>query len=101
MSLKLVELQVALPRTQDIGKIQEQLEQRGQHMQEQLAIGIEEEEKRKRKQVNNKNKNEKAELTNGNNDAEFQQSKTKENEEEEFTNDEQHPYKGNIIDYKG
>ncbi|MFS1518400.1 hypothetical protein [Bacillus sp. SM2101] len=101
MSLKLVELQVALPRTQDIGKIQEQLEQRGQHMQDQLAIGIQEEEKRKRKQVNSKSKNEKAELTNDHNDKEFQQSTTKKNQEEEITEDEHHPYKGNIIDYKG
>ena len=32
MSLKAIEMQVALPRTLDAGKIQEQMQQRGQNM---------------------------------------------------------------------
>ncbi|MFY0542762.1 hypothetical protein [Brevibacillus sp. H7] len=36
MSLKAVELQVALPRTQEISRIQEQLQQKSMHEQQQL-----------------------------------------------------------------
>ncbi|PXW92504.1 hypothetical protein DES38_10285 [Streptohalobacillus salinus] len=37
MSWKAVEMQVALPRTQDAGKIQEQMQQRGQFMQNMIS----------------------------------------------------------------
>ena len=37
MGWKAVELQVALPRTQDVGKLQEQLQQRAQETQDRLA----------------------------------------------------------------
>jgi hypothetical protein len=100
MSLKLVELQVALPRTQDVGKIQDQLQQRGQHMQNQIADGLQKQDERKRKQVGKSDKKEKSSLhldqssPNGVNLT----SRKKESDHEQK---EQHPFKGNIIDVSG
>ncbi|WP_010093393.1 hypothetical protein [Ornithinibacillus scapharcae] len=52
MSWKSIEMQVALPRTQDAGKIQEQLFKQNQHFQEGLAQSnlVQEMEKRKKVQ---------------------------------------------------
>ena len=46
MSLKAIELQVALPRTYDAGKIQEQLQQRSQIMHDLAAREMQKEMKR-------------------------------------------------------
>ena len=51
MSLKAIEMQIALPRTHDAGKIQEQLQQRGQHLQEHAAQSVTKEDDLKRKTV--------------------------------------------------
>ncbi|WP_456275472.1 hypothetical protein [Bacillus sp. AK128] len=101
MSLKLIELQVALPRTQDVGKIQEQLQQRGQHMQDQITAGIKQQDERKRKQVGKNDKKDKSSLhldqsTTPNSHPKSQkQAKTSHDEKE------QHPYIGKIIDISG
>jgi hypothetical protein len=101
VSLKLIELQVALPRTQDFGKIQEQLQQRGQHMQDQIARGAKVQDERKRKQVGKNNKKDKSALhldqsTTAN--ALVKSSKQKKASQEEK---ELHPYIGKIIDISG
>lgn len=100
LSLKLVELQVAIPRTQDAGKLHEQLMMRGQHMQEHISSETEKMEKRNRQSVNEKNKSENAQLQkdSSSNNLKHPQQKTESPEQEEK---EQHPYKGNFIDFMG
>lgn len=95
MSLKLIELQVALPRTQDFGKIQEQLQQRGQHMQEQIVAGAKKQDERRRKQVNKKDKTDPTSLHL--NQSNQQQGKQVKNQNQK----EQHPYIGKTIDISG
>ncbi|WP_010282367.1 hypothetical protein [Bacillus timonensis] len=62
MSLKLIELQVAIPRTQDAGKIHEQLMMRGQHMQDHISAENDKLDKRNRTKISEKNKSEKAQI---------------------------------------
>lgn len=51
MSWKSVEMQVALPRTQDAGKLQEQMLKSNQHFQEALAQSQVNQDNQKRKKV--------------------------------------------------
>ncbi|KOP82159.1 hypothetical protein ACFFHH_25915 [Cytobacillus solani] len=105
MSLKSVEMQIALPRTIEAGKIQEQLQQRGQNMND---IGVqqtqkEEEKKRstviKQEQKGNvklsQKQQENQQGTNG------QQENEEQKEEKEKKQKEYHPYKGTLIDFSG
>ncbi|QOR68583.1 hypothetical protein IM538_10965 [Cytobacillus suaedae] len=102
MSLKLIELQVALPRTQDMGKVQEQVNQRSQLQQDLLVNAAQQEEEKKRKQVT---KNDELGKTSTGNKKSFgQTTQNKENKNNEKLQDElkeQHPYKGNIVDFVG
>ncbi|MGM8364111.1 hypothetical protein ACLIBG_01395 [Virgibacillus sp. W0181] len=52
MSWKSTEMQVALPRTQDAGKLQDQLMRQGQHFQESLSQSRLKEQELNRKRVN-------------------------------------------------
>ncbi|MCC3357446.1 hypothetical protein [Bacillus sp. REN16] len=100
MSLKLIELQVAIPRTLDAGKIHEQLMMRGQHMQDHISSENEKLEKRNRTKVNENNKTENAQIHKDDSSNPFakQPSQKTQNPDEEK---EQHPYKGNFIDIVG
>ncbi|WP_174735033.1 hypothetical protein [Mesobacillus harenae] len=101
MSLKLIELQVALPRTLDAGKLQEQLQQRGQHLSEHAVQNGQNEEELKRKTVVKQEKSSKGTLSDdaaGQGNQAFQQQKRKENEKPQKQT---HPYKGKSIDYSG
>ncbi|WP_246939864.1 hypothetical protein [Bacillus pinisoli] len=95
MSLKLVELQVALPRTQDFGKIQEQLQQRGQHMQDQIVTGAKKQDQKRRKQVNKKDKNDPSSL------HLHQSSQEGKSVKNNHDHKERHPYIGKTIDISG
>ncbi|WP_158737716.1 hypothetical protein [Alteribacillus sp. YIM 98480] len=104
MSWKAVELQVAIPRTQDAGKIQEQLQQRSQAAQDRMAAVQEKEHKKERTQVTNKqetNKNHFEKQKDGETSREscFTGENRKAKKEENETID--HPYKGKKIDYTG
>lgn len=103
MSLKLVELQVAYPRTHDAGKMQEQLNQRSQLIQDQLAIGTQKEEEKKSKRITENQESNKTELNekqknDQNMQQQQQQQKKKKKSEKEKKN---HPFKGNTIDFSG
>ncbi|MCH1623757.1 hypothetical protein [Fredinandcohnia quinoae] len=102
MSLKLIELQVALPRTQDAGKLSEQLSSRGQQMQDHLAVSIQKKDEKNRKQVNKNNQSEdvnmKKEDSSNSASKRKRQQKNNENEEEQR---EHHPFKGNFVDISG
>ncbi|SHN16494.1 hypothetical protein [Gracilibacillus kekensis] len=101
MSWKAVEMQVALPRTQDAGKIQDQMQQQGRIDQNQLAQKLANDELRKRKQVleqeaSEKLKNDKK--RSGANDPETNHSMEKTDQQHPQY---KHPYLGNRVDFSG
>ncbi|MDQ0299158.1 hypothetical protein J2S78_001578 [Salibacterium salarium] len=103
MSWKAVELQVALPRTQDAGKLQEQLQQRGQAAQDRLAAEHQKEHDKARTQVTDKDATDKNKFDSKdggdeNRENPFLTSKIGESEEEEAAD---HPFKGKSIDITG
>jgi hypothetical protein len=97
VSLKLVELQVALPRTQDFGKIQEQLQQRGQHMQDQIVVSTKKQNERMRKQVG---KSEKSSLHLGQSNQSSETGASKQTKKNQNQKD-YHPHIGNHVDISG
>ncbi len=100
MSLKLVELQVALPRTIDASKLQEQLQQRGQNMQDHITTSLLKQDEQKRKQVLKNEKKEKSSLQLSQQSSSGNRFSLKKNGQDE-ENREIHPYKGNNIDLNG
>jgi hypothetical protein len=103
MSLKLVELQVALPRTQDLGKLQEQLQQKGQLVQDHLASAQQKEDIDKRKQVNKYDETTKNRLQKDgqNSNGTYDPKKSKKQNKQMQQSEAHHPYKGNLIDIEG
>ena len=103
MSLKSIEMQVALPRTVEVGKIQEQLQQRGQNIHDFATERTHKEERQNRETVIKNEQKTNVKLTqedrNGNTgeDKEAPQKKKSSKPVEK----EKHPYKGNVIDYSG
>lgn len=103
MGWRSIELQVALPRTQDVGRIQEQFQQRGQFMQEVIAQAQQQAEELKRRSVSNleeghKLRNDKKE---SNQDHQLDQLTDQPNHEAEYKVKIQHPYLGTRIDING
>jgi hypothetical protein len=102
MSLKAIEMQVALPRTLDAGKIQEQLQQRGQHMMEHANEAVKKDVENKRTSVMKSEHSAEAKLLQ---DGKKQNHKNQKGNfgptPEEEKDKEHHPYKGTVIDYSG
>ncbi|PKR78647.1 hypothetical protein CEY16_02505 [Halalkalibacillus sediminis] len=100
MSWKGVEMQVALPRTQDAGQLQDQLQQRGQLTQDQLAQAQLKQLEAKRKSVLETNEKDDVNIheEEGKETLETSQNKRKTKEEEEIVD---HPFLGKHIDYSG
>ncbi|SEN57794.1 hypothetical protein SAMN04488134_101400 [Amphibacillus marinus] len=100
MSWRAVEMQVALPRTQDAGRIQEQIQQRGQFMQDVLASAQLQSELLKRKTVTNLDKKKHLIDT-----KERKPNQTMKNSasfvREQQPNKISHPYLGSKIDFNG
>jgi hypothetical protein len=101
LSLKLIELQVALHRTHDVSKIQEQLEQRSQQMQENVAISTQKEADAKRKNVNKNEENQEAKFEENQSSSNSSHQKRNGKEREKKEKQIHHPYKGNFIDFVG
>ena len=107
MSLKLVELQVAIPKTVDAGKIAEQQQQQNNVTQSQLAALAEKELMRKRASVNEFDKSEKTKLDK--HKKQSPQSKEEDpmmpskfaNETNETVPTSFHPFKGRRVDFSG
>jgi hypothetical protein len=95
MSLKLIELQLAPPRTCDIGKIQEQFAQQSQLMQSQLAASMQKTVELQRRQVTAKEKSSEARWKKEGNSLLFQADKKSKAPKQH------HPYKGTMIDFTG
>lgn len=105
MSLKAIEMQVALPRTMDAGKMQEQLQQRGQTLNDVAAERTLKEEEQKRttviKQEQKSNVKLSQEERGNKKNSDEHKSKEKEKSRNEIEKKEKHPYKGSRIDFSG
>ena len=100
MSLKNIEMQIALPRTHDAGKIQDHLNQRNQQIQDQLAHSIQKEVDLKRTQVSENRESDKLSLKKDQSQQHQEQSK-KRNKDQKQEENPNHPYKGKKIDFFG
>jgi hypothetical protein len=102
MSLKAIEMQVALPRTLDVGKIQEQMQQRSQNM---INIANDAVQHESEKKSNSVIKNEQSAETKLNKDEKKHNQNGQKHEhvrsQPEEKEKEHHPYKGTVIDYSG
>lgn len=100
MSLKSIDLQVALPRTQDAGQLQEQMSKQHQRFQESLVHQQIKQDLLKRRQVNQYERTEGLKVS----DEEEPSSKNPHQDEEEENKEKEskqikHPYLGQKIDY--
>lgn len=101
MSLKSVEMQVALPRVLDAARLQEQELQRGTHAAENMPSSVTKEEEKARNQVNELDKKDDAEIKDQN--SKHKREDNQQNNKDQLNEDEQpvlmaHPYKGKRID---
>jgi len=105
MSLKTVEMQVALPRTVDAGKISEQLQQRSQLANDLAAAQNQKESELKRTSVVKEERKAEAKLHREKHEQPNHQSSKQrtivEIEEEKQEKKEKHPYKGLKFDISG
>jgi hypothetical protein len=103
MSLKSIELQVALPRTTEAGKIQEQLQQRGQAMGEIAAEKTRKEEEKNRNTVIKQEQKQNVSLgqKERNNHKGRDEPGQKEKQKKDSSREQSHPFKGKVIDYSG
>ncbi|SET40944.1 hypothetical protein SAMN05421676_104326 [Salinibacillus kushneri] len=103
MSWKAVEMQIALPRTQDAGQIQNQLDQRSANSQHYLAQVKLHEEEQRRKKVNELRQKEQYRLQNGDSSAESAKILMNNQEMVKRLNRQQqkHPFLGNRFDING
>ncbi len=102
MSVRPIEVQGSFPQSQKTGKIQDQMQQRGQVSQDIITQHQKEAEKLKRQQVNESAESEQ---------ARFNQDERKEQQGEQHAHQRQpkekmepqaeHPYKGKFIDFSG
>lgn len=101
LSLKLIEMQVALPRTHEAGKLQEQLQQRGQLQNDFASQSVKKEEDKKKTTVI---KQEQKGLTrfskDGHPNEHHRQGESKREKQQKQVK-EQHPYKGTKVDFSG
>lgn len=104
MSFKSIELQVAIPRSQDAGKMQDQAMRQGQQFQETLTQQQLREEVINRTKVNEYDNIHKRSITDDKEKErnEREQKRKKNNKTKQAkSNQVQHPYLGTKIDYSG
>lgn len=102
MSLKAIEMQIALPRMQDASKLQEQIQQRGQQQNEVAANSVASEVEKNRISVTKHEQKEQVRLKDQQRDKKGNQEgkKNRKNKESQSVK-EVHPYKGNFFDFSG
>lgn len=103
MGFKSIELQVAIPRSQDAGKMQEQMMRQGQQFQETLTQQQLREEIINRTKVNEYEDVEKRNIDEDERkqQEEKERKKRKQNNKEKTKQSTNHPYLGNKIDFSG
>lgn len=96
MSLKGVELQIAIPKTVDAGKIAEQKQQRAQLMQDQANVQMERMTEKNKETVMNAAESAKTNRHKQQHNDQHQDEEHRDNEENKKT---RHPYKGTFVDF--
>jgi hypothetical protein len=91
-----IEMQVALPRTQYVGKIQEHLNQQSQVNQDQLATNMKQDQALKRMQVSKKD-----EVPNSNINKQNNVSNNGLSKDRKSGYPQNHPFKGTRVDISG
>lgn len=102
MSLKSIEMQIALPRTIDAAKLQDQLSQKGQLINDQANLQMQQEEIKQRMTVVKQEQKDQAKFQQqGGNSGGNSDYKEKREGKVNQKSKEKHPYKGNFLDYSG
>ncbi|WP_227935833.1 hypothetical protein [Alkalihalobacillus deserti] len=101
MSLRPIEAQGSFPNSQKSGKLQDQLQQRGQVSQDIIAQQQVEEERRKRKQVNETKSSDQARFTKEGESKQDQNKEQRPSHKDEIEPDCKHPFKGKFVDFSG
>lgn len=103
MSLKTIELQIAIPRTQDASKIQNELNERSNHANAQASIAVVKEDEKRCKTVikNGATSKLQTNLDDKYNKEKDEQSLPKKSRRDEGEPSTNHPFKGHIIDIRG
>lgn len=101
LSLKSIEMQVALPRTYEAGKIQEQLQQRGQLQNDFATLNVKKEDDKKQTTVMKQEQKEKARFHKEGHQNDHPDKEETKREREQRQQKEQHPYKGTKVDFSG
>lgn len=99
MGFKSVEMQVAIPRTQDASKMQDQLTRQGQQFQEKLTQQQLREDIMKRTQVNEYEDVENKTVDDEDKERQHQEEERKRKEQEAEKAQANHPYLGKNIDF--
>lgn len=100
MSLKGVELQIAIPKTFDAGKVQEQLQQQSSVSQANAQAASDRQLEKNRETVLESNHTTEANLENKEREQAEQEQKKRQQQEQEM-NKAKHPFKGNFVDFSG
>lgn len=102
MSLKGIELQIALPKTFEAGKLAEEKQQRIHTMQENANLQTEKQAQKDKETVLETEKNKLINADDESNKQEHEQEKKQRSKKTKNTNESsQHPYKGSFVDYSG
>lgn len=101
MSLKGIELQIAIPKTFDAGKLAEQKQQRIQVMQDQANLQTEKQVEKDKEVVLESEHYEKINPEDKERQEREQQKKETEERQKEGKKKTKHPYKGSFVDFSG
>lgn len=104
MTLRPIEMQTSFPRSQTVGKIQDQLQQRAQVMAEHVATEQKEKTEHKLKKVNESEKSDRGTLEPDKEEKREQkerEGKKRKKVKKEKKVQVEHPYKGKFIDFSG
>lgn len=99
MSLKAVELQIAIPKTFDAGKLAEQHVQNIINQQANAHEALKKEIKKKQLQVSDTEKTDK--ITDYKKQQNQEENLSEEKQHDKENKEAQHPFKGNFIDFSG
>lgn len=99
MSLKLAELQIAIPKTFDAGKVADQIQQQSAINQSNAQAASERQLEKNRETVT---KNEAMETSSQEEERErVEQERQKREKKEREVTETKHPFKGNFVDFSG
>ena len=100
MSLKLAELQIAIPKTFDAGKVADQIQQQSTINQSNAQAASERQLEKNRETVTKSNEATETSSQNEERERVEQERQKREKKEREIT-ETKHPFKGNFVDFSG